>query len=547
MLTRFFELCASEAPENQIVKTMVYPDIPKEFRWDAQTLGSPQTIPSRAWEDVSGVARDMERFYLRVLLCHRKGRQSFEHLRTVDGVMYETYRQAALRLGFLEDDAEWISCMREAAEFRMPYQLRQRFTTILVYSQDAEARQLWERFYDDLSQDFARRYRALLGQEKDDMIEFKTLKSLNALLQISGYAVADFNLPQLHDFPALVLNSLMRNNLIRRELEGYDQNTLQAIADQEDQLNEGQRAIFDEIIQAANDPDQGKRILGEGRHEVNRSIGRDFVKIPQDMLINNNDDDREESEDEEIRPGAVPRGLKKIIDVMYADINNPDIATDDYFANRTILTTTNTVVHRINEAVFKRLFGDSHVYLSIDKVDDDNEENFFEQEVLHSININGIPPHKLTLKKGAPIMMMRNLNPDLGLCNGTRLRIIELKPHVIHATTMTGERQGQHVLIPMIVFISDGTTREFPFRLRRKQFPVVPAFAMTINKAQGQTVQNLGLYLATPCFSHGQLYVALSRVTSRSKFKALIEHPELEEDEGVHTDNIVYRHIFDTN
>ncbi|KAG3047226.1 hypothetical protein PI125_g26874 [Phytophthora idaei] len=142
-------------------------------------------------------------------------------------------------------------------------------------------------------------------------------------------------------------------------------------------------------------------------------------------------------------------------------------------------------------------------------------------------------------------MMMRNLNPDLGLCNGTRLRIVEINPHVTHVTIMTGERQGQHVLIPRIVFISDGDSREFPFHLRRKQFSVQPAFAMTINKAQGQTEQNLGLYLSTPCFSHGQLYVALSRVTSRSKFKALIEYPELEEDDGVYTDNIVYRQIFE--
>ncbi|KAG3077101.1 hypothetical protein PI124_g14494 [Phytophthora idaei] len=68
---------------------------------------------------------------------------------------------------------------------------------------------------------------------------------------------------------------------------------------------------------------------------------------------------------------------------------------------------------------------------------------------------------------------------------------------------------------------------------------------MTINKAQGQTVQNLGLYLSTSSFSHGQLYVALSRVTSRSKYKALIEYLQLEEDDGVYTDNIVYRHIFE--
>ncbi|GMF45630.1 unnamed protein product [Phytophthora fragariaefolia] len=280
MLTRFFELCASEAPENQIAKTMVYQDIPKEFRWDAKAK---RWVRRKQFQAALGrmvhvLPRDMERFNLRVLLCHRKGPQSFEYLRTVDGVTYETYRQAALRLGFLEDDAEWISCMREAAESRMSYQLRQLFTTLLVYSQVAEVRQLWERFYDDLSQDFAHRYRALLGQEKEDIIKFKTLKSLNDLLQISGYTVGDFDHPQLHDFLALVLDSLMRNNLIRRELEGYDQNTLQAIVDQEDQLNEGQRAIFYEIIQASNDPDQDNKLFfidgpgGTGKSTLLRHI-----------------------------------------------------------------------------------------------------------------------------------------------------------------------------------------------------------------------------------------------------------------------------------
>ncbi|KAG2996297.1 hypothetical protein PC120_g21541 [Phytophthora cactorum] len=230
----------------------------------------------------------------------------------------------------------------------------------------------------------------------------------------------------------------------------------------------------------------------------------------------------EDHEDEDIRPGAIPRGLARMVDEMYADINNPEIANDEYFANRTILTTTNAVVQCINEAVAQRLEGVSQEYLSTDSVEEDEEVNFFEQEVLHTVNIN-----------------------DLGLCNGTRLRIVELKTFVIHAAITTGERQGQHVLIPRIVFISGGEASEFPFRLRRKQFPVQPAFAMTINKAQGQTVQNLGLYLSTPCFLHGQLYVALSRVTSRSKLKALIEYPQLEEEDGVYTDNIVYRQIFE--
>ncbi|KAG3140989.1 hypothetical protein PI126_g15707 [Phytophthora idaei] len=179
--------------------------------------------------------------------------------------------------------------------------------------------------------------------------------------------------------------------------------------------------------------------VGEGRHEINPALGPDGIKIPKDMLIENPVEELyEDREDEELRPGAIPRGLTRMVDEMYADITNPDIANDEYFANRAILTTTNAVGQRINEAVVQRLEGVSQEHLSTDSVEEDEEVNFFEQEVLHTVNINGIPPHKLTLKKGAPIIMMRNLNPDLGLCNGTRLRIVELKPHVTHATIMTG-------------------------------------------------------------------------------------------------------------
>ncbi|KAG2976312.1 hypothetical protein PC120_g25712 [Phytophthora cactorum] len=216
--------------------------------------------------------------------------------------------------------------------------------------------------------------------------------------------------------------------------------------------------------------------VGEERHEINPALGPNCIKIPKNMLIENLVEEvSKDREDEDIRSGAIPRGLTQIVDEMYADINNPEIANDEYFANRTILTTTNAVVQRINEAVTQRLEGVSQEYLSTDSVEEDKEVHFFEQKVLHTVNIN-----------------------DLGLCNGTRLRIVELKTFVIHAAITTGERQGQHVLIPRIVFISDVEAREFPFRLRRKQFPVQPSFTMTMNKAQGQTVQNLGLYLSTP-------------------------------------------------
>jgi ATP-dependent DNA helicase PIF1 len=90
----------------------------------------------------------------------------------------------------------------------------------------------------------------------------------------------------------------------------------------------------------------------------------------------------------------------------------------------------------------------------------------------------------------------------------------------------------------------------FPFKFKRKPFPVRLSFAMTINKAQGQTIPNAGVYLPEPVFSHGSLYVALSRATARSNIKILAIPPSDKKDmkkktkiNGKYTKNIVYKEV----
>ena len=59
------------------------------------------------------------------------------------------------------------------------------------------------------------------------------------------------------------------------------------------------------------------------------------------------------------------------------------------------------------------------------------QKNYYEQEFLNSLLPNGFPPHKLILKKGCPIMLLRNLDPSNGLCNGTRIVCRDFGKHVI--------------------------------------------------------------------------------------------------------------------
>lgn len=180
---------------------------------------------------------------------------------TVDGELCANFKDAAVRAGYLDNDAEWYACMTEAASFEMAPELRQLFATILVYSMPSNVRALWIQFFDDLSEDFARTHHKVMEPIRTHVVMFETLKNMQDLLQVSGYSVADFDLPPLKHFPELVKDSLLQNSLIRRELTGYNNAALEEIVRTEEQLNAGQREIYDQVIGAVNQPEISNKLF----------------------------------------------------------------------------------------------------------------------------------------------------------------------------------------------------------------------------------------------------------------------------------------------
>jgi ATP-dependent exoDNAse (exonuclease V) alpha subunit len=206
-------------------------------------------------------------------------------------------------------------------------------------------------------------------------------------------------------------------------------------------------------------------------------------------------------------------------------------------AELAILTPKNADALRLNDYILDKLPCANLTFLSEDEalVEDPSDALNFPTEFLNKMTPTGLPPHELHLKEGCIVMLLRNLDVRAGLCNGTRLIVTTLNRRVLLCKFATGTKKGCEVFIPRIDCYYSHKT--LPFRLRRRQFPIRLSYCMTINKSQGQSFARVGIALNEAIFSHGQLYVALSRARSRAGISILAP--------GNRTRNIVYSEVLD--
>ena len=194
--------------------------------------------------------------------------------------------------------------------------------------------------------------------------------------------------------------------------------------------------------------------------------------------------------------------ISSLISTVYPGINQLPLPPDHYFAERTILTSRNDDVDDINEKMLLEFPGVMKEFFSADSVKANNEDGqgdlMYPVEYLNSINCSGLPLHKLQLKVGCPVMILRNLNPGEGVCNGSRGIVTRMSNRVLEVHLLTGDHAGKTTFIPRISKIPSST--QVPFEFCRRQFPVKVSFTMSINKSQGQSVKHVGLALRSAVF-----------------------------------------------
>ena len=209
-------------------------------------------------------------------------------------------------------------------------------------------------------------------------------------------------------------------------------------------------------------------ILKIGDGELNNSESEALIEIPHDLLIQT--------------------GSHLFNDIVNATYPNFHTKFNDlkYLEERAILARTNEVVEDINDYMIDLIDVDEETYLSADSIckastNIPDQDVMYPIELLNSLKFPGIPNHKLRLKVGLPIMLLRNLNQSARLCNGTRLLVTQLSKWVLEAQIISGSHVGDKVFIPRIVL--SPFESKWPFVLKRRQLPVSVCFAMTINKS----------------------------------------------------------------
>ncbi|KAK0427394.1 hypothetical protein QR680_010208 [Steinernema hermaphroditum] len=239
MLKAWFKINSHPpAGTEDILRDLTFCDMPKYFKyqnkkWVKKARPSEEHVIGRI---KSVHPRYMEKFAIRLLAMNRKFMKSFEDLRTVDGIYYDTFVDAAKQLGLMTNEMEWQFAMQEACDTEDPINIRRLFASILIFCVPANPRQLWDQFKIDM---YDRR------GSSDEQKEARALFHIRSILLHHNRELVDFDLPDI--------NESQLGNLDELNDDGSDPFLTSAqirerAKDHESKLNDEQKDVFNAIL-----------------------------------------------------------------------------------------------------------------------------------------------------------------------------------------------------------------------------------------------------------------------------------------------------------
>ena len=205
----------------------------------------------------------------------------------------------------------------------------------------------------------------------------------------------------------------------------------------------------------------------------------------------------------QVPPDCVVPDIEQMIDNVYGT----------EFANgNQILALTLETCAVVNKACLQRLPGDMTESPAADEYVDCADPDQFPNDYIESLQMPGAPPFNLHLKISGRYMCIRNIDMARGLINGTMLQLLRIGQRYLQFRILNGNCAGSIEIIMKCLFSIAPEASGLPFTIHRRQYPIIVAYCLSVHKAQGQTLRNVGLIFESDPFTHGQLYVALSRV-----------------------------------
>jgi hypothetical protein len=201
-------------------------------------------------------------------------------------------------------------------------------------------------------------------------------------------------------------------------------------------------------MRAQSEPWFSYYLLRIGNGTEDTFVG-DYVRLPKDIVIEYHDE----------------HSIDRLINCVFPDLNRNSYSTQ-YMHERGILCTRNDYVDEINVRMIDIFPDKATVFYSFDLVDDD-ERNNYPQDFLNSITPNGLPPHELRIKINCPLILLRNLDPRSGLCNGTHLVVRAVDKHILDVEIINDTHAEDRVFIPRNS-LSPSKDMSHPFKFKRK-------------------------------------------------------------------------------